>query len=282
MAFNNSYNDLNINHRFNDGSTAAQANQSRWVFTQTQNKVLTRSFLVTGLSFIAIFLIAYGLYEILFRFAIGTNAANILMFVSPFIIFIATILGLFMRPRITNSSVRFMVFVISLYTIAEGIGFAALFYAISYSAYVGYTNYNLIDIMFLFAIAGLMFTGMAIVGANLSRRATAKLGHFLFVATIVFIIFSLFFSLIFAFTVYSGNQSQVLILAVVSVISGLLNLGYIAWIVSVIKKTTEFMNLNSETGIKVKRSLGIYFGFWLLVSLVGLLRNLINLYLLFK
>lgn len=281
MAINNSYNDLNVNHRFSDGSATAQVAQGKWVFSQSQSKVLTRSFWVTGLSFIAIFLIAYGLYEILFRFA-NTYTANILLFVSPFIIFIATILGLFMRPRITKSSVRFMIFVISFYTIAQGVGFAALFYSISYSAYIGYTTYNLIDIMFLFAIAGLMFTGMAVIGANLSRKATAKLGHFLLVATIVFIIFSLFFSLLFAFTFYASNQSQVLIIAIVNVASGLLSLGYIVWIVSVIKKTTEFMNLNSETGIKIKKSLSIYYGFWLLVNLVGLLRNLINLYLMFK
>lgn len=281
MAINNSYNDLNVNHRFSDGSATVQVAQGKWVFSQSQSKVLTRSFWVTGLSFIAIFLIAYGLYEILFRFA-NTYTANILLFVSPFIIFIATILGLFMRPRITKSSVRFMIFVISFYTIAQGVGFAALFYSISYSAYIGYTTYNLIDIMFLFAIAGLMFTGMAVIGANLSRKATAKLGHFLLVATIVFIIFSLFFSLLFAFTFYASNQSQVLIIAIVNVASGLLSLGYIVWIVSVIKKTTEFMNLNSETGIKIKKSLSIYYGFWLLVNLVGLLRNLINLYLMFK
>lgn len=281
MAINNSYNDLNVSHRFSDGTRTAKVSENKWTFSQSQSKVLTRSFLVTGLSFIAIFLISYGLYEILFTFA-NIYTANILMFVSPFIIFIATILGLFMRPRITNSSVRFMIFVISFYTIAEGVGFAALFYAISYSAYIGYTTYNLIDIMFLFAIAGLMFTGMAIIGANLSRKATAKLGHFLLVATIIFIVFSLFFSLLFTFTFYSGNQSQILILVIVSIVSGLLNLGYIVWIVSVIKKTTEFMNLNSETGIKIKKSLGIYYGFWLLVNLVGLLRNLINLYLMFK
>lgn len=281
MALNNSYNDLNINHRFNGDGATAQVNQGRWTFTQTQSKVLTRSFLVTGLSFIAIFLISYGLYEILIRYA-TPSAANILLFVSPIIVIIATFMGLFMRPKVSNSSVRFMISVISIYTIAEGVGFAALFYAIQYSVYVGYSNYNLIDIMFLFAISGLMFAGMAIVGVKLSHRATAKLGHFLLVATIVFILFSLVFSLVFAFTVYSANQSQVLILAIVSVVSGLLNLGYIAYIVSVIKKSTEFLNLNSETGIKIKRSLGIYFGFWLLVSLVGLLRSLINLYLMFK
>lgn len=187
-----------------------------------------------------------------------------------------------MRPKVSNSSVRFMISVISIYTIAEGVGFAALFYGIQYSVYVGYSTYNLIDIMFLFAISGLMFAGMAMVGVKLSSRATAKLGHFLLIASIVFIIFTLFFTLMFSFTVYSANKSQVLILAIVSVVSGLLNLGYIAYIVSVIKKSTEFLNLNSETGIKIKRSLGIYFGFWLLVSLVGLLRSLIQIYLMFK
>lgn len=280
--FGNKYrSDLNMNPNFNGSTTPDQVAQGRWTFTQTQSKVLTRSFLVTGLSFIAIFLISYGLYEILIRYA-TPYVANILLIVSPIIIIIASIMGVFMRPKVSNSSVRFMISVISIYTIAEGVGFAALFYGIQYSVYVGYSTYNLIDIMFLFAISGLMFAGMAMVGVKLSSRATAKLGHFLLIASIVFIIFTLFFTLMFSFTVYSANKSQVLILAIVSVVSGLLNLGYIAYIVSVIKKSTEFLNLNSETGIKIKRSLGIYFGFWLLVNLVGLLRVLIQIYLMFK
>lgn len=280
--FGNKYkSDLILNPNFNSSNNPNQAVQGKWIFTQTQSKVLTRSFLVTGLSFIAIFLISYGLYEILIRYA-TPYVANILLIISPIIIIIATIMGVFMRPRVSNSSVRFMISVISIYTIAQGIGFAALFYGIQYSVYVGYSTYNLIDIMFLFAISGLMFAGMAMVGVKLSSKATAKLGHFLFIATIVFIIFTLVFTLMFAFTVYSANRSQVLIIAIVSVISGLLNLGYIAYIVSIIKKSTEFLNLNSETGIKIKRSLGIYFGFWLLVNLVSLLRVLIQIYLMFK
>lgn len=280
--FGNKYkSDLILNPNFNSSNNPNQAVQGKWIFTQTQSKVLTRSFLVTGLSFIAIFLISYGLYEILIRYA-TPYVANILLIISPIIIIIATIMGVFMRPRVSNSSVRFMISVISIYTIAQGVGFAALFYGIQYSVYVGYSTYNLIDIMFLFAISGLMFAGMAMVGVKLSSRATAKLGHFLFIATIVFIIFTLVFTLMFAFTVYSANRSQVLIIAIVSVISGLLNLGYIAYIVSIIKKSTEFLNLNSETGIKIKRSLGIYFGFWLLVNLVSLLRVLIQIYLMFK
>ncbi|WP_027123855.1 Bax inhibitor-1 family protein [Mycoplasmoides pirum] len=249
--------------------------QGKWVFRQEQSKLLTRSFLYTGFSFVAIFVISFLIYYLLPRQ--NPSIADNFLIISPILIFISTIMGMFLRPKMTGG-MGFTVFVYLFYIIAQSLGFGGLFYAIDFSNQVGInTGIQVIDVAAIFGVAGLMFVGMAIVGASMSKKSSIKFGRFLFGAVIAW----LFASIVFSITIFFATPNQYnWIIIVSSVVGGLINLGYIAFIVSQIKASSDFVDfVGNKTLIN---TMAASYGFWMLVSLVGLVWYLVRLLFIFK
>ncbi|WP_027119687.1 Bax inhibitor 1 family protein [[Mycoplasma] testudinis] len=279
-----SYDPTSSNYGSNNYS-GGYGQTGKYTFNQAQTKLMTRSFLVTGICFALIFIIAYGLYELLFNYAAVNEGvarfANGLLAIGPILILVSSIMAWFMRPRLTKFGFGFMIFATGFYVLAQAIGFGLLFFAIRLSEFVS-DQYHLADIMVLFAIGGLMFIAMALVGRVLSKRASAHLGRFLFFAVIAWIIGTLVFSLGFAFGVNGGNGASSIVMIISSVVSGVIYLLYIAYIVSQMRRQAEFMDLYGNENKQLMRSLSLSYGFYLLFSLIGLIWNIIRLYMYFK
>ena len=174
-------------------------------------------------------------------------------------------MGMFLRAK-THGSMGFAVFVYALYIFAQSIGIGGLLYAINYSQIIGLqSSISLIDIASIFGVAGIMFIAMALIGINMSKRATAKFSKFIIAATIGWLLSSLVFSITMIFTGGGWGANSWLII-VSTLIGGLLNLGYIIFIVSQIKQTSEFVDCVGNRTLT--NSLAASFGFWMLVNLM--------------
>lgn len=268
--------------RVNYGSnTEVYGPEGKYIFNQSQTRLMTRSFLITGICFSLIFAIAYGLFELLYNlYPISQqvrNLTNVLLTLGPILILVANIMGWFMRPRLSSIGFGFMVFATGFYILANAIGFALVFFGVKLAEFVN-DRYRLIDVVSMFAIGGLMFIAMAAIGKAMSRQASIKLGRFLFFAVIAWIIGSLIISLSFGFGRRGVNP---IIMIVSTIISGIIYLLYIVYITSQLKQHSEFLAYdNSEKNLL--RSLSLSYGFYLLVGLIGLIWSLIHLLFLSK
>ncbi|WP_033159711.1 hypothetical protein [Mycoplasmoides alvi] len=256
--------------------------ESRWVFRQEQSKLLSRSFLFTGISFFLIFVFSFLLYYLLPQNSSGANVANNFLIISPIFILVSTIMGMFLRGK-THGTMTFTFFVYTLYIIAQSIGIGGLLYAIKFSSTVGLNSgINVIDVASVFGVAGLMFIGMSLIGIKMSRKASAKFSTFIIAATIVWLLSSVVFSVMFIFTPFFGGgyNSNSWFVIVSTLVGGLFNLGYIVFIVSQIKQSSDFVDLVGNRTLT--NSLAASYGFWMLVNLMGLVWNLIRLLFIFN
>lgn len=84
--------------RVNYGSnTEVYGPEGKYIFNQSQTRLMTRSFLITGICFSLIFAIAYGLFELLYNlYPISQqvrNLTNVLLTLGPILILVANIMG---------------------------------------------------------------------------------------------------------------------------------------------------------------------------------------------
>lgn len=258
-------------------ATSTQTSAS-WTFSQSQSKLMTRSFLYTGISFVAIFLLSLGIYFLLPSDDLisAAQTANVFLAISPILVLVSSLMGIFIRPR-SSGGMAFIAITYTLYIIAQSIGLGGLFFAIQFTDKINGQPSNLIDIVSIFGVAGLMFIGMAIVGSTLSRKAGVKFSRFLMAAFFAYMLSSLIFSISFIFI--RGGAFDWLIIAS-TLIGGLLNMGYIVFIVFQMKQSSDFVDLAGNAHFT--NTLSLYYGFWMLVSLMGLVWQLLRLYLFFK
>lgn len=138
-------------------------------------------------------------------------------------------------------------------------------------------NLNLVDIGLVFGVAGLMFGAMAITGYKLSDKAAFRLGRFLMIATTVFLISCLLFSLATIYGRggwnYDGQSSWVSL--VILLASGLLSLGYIAYTVTSIRRSEAFIAAcNNKATLN---NYALYYGYMMLLYLMQLVRVILGL-----
>ncbi len=256
------------------------AAQGQWTFQQAQAGLLTRSFLFTGIGFLAIFALSFGFYYLLPQDYSPQSAdiASTLIYLSPMLVFVSMIMGIFMRPKVTGG-MGFIWATYAIFVLAQSFGFGGLLYALNFLNQQGVSGgVSLIEIVYIFVIAGLMFVGMAAVGKAMSRKAVVRFSRFFFAAVIVWLVASLILTMVYLFT-FDPTASRWIGIVVASV-GSLIDLGYVVFIVGQIRRSSEFVDFAGNKTLL--NSLAAVYGFWLLVNLIDLVRRLIWLLLQFR
>lgn len=259
-------------------SAAGYAQQPTWAapdFERRQGRLLTRSFVWTGIGFLTAFLLTYAMYYLLQAVDPQRTATGWLIVVAPLVLIATMFMGMFARPKYSGRPV-FLQFAFWLFSIAQGVSLGALLYAVSYYGPAGLVldtesaaPLNLVDVAMAFGLGGLMFAGMAVAGYRMSARGALRLGRLLLVATMVFMAAYLIFSLTLIFSRGGWTGSSWVTLLILA-LSGLLNLGYIAYMVSMIKQSAPFVEAAGNQALF--RSSAIFYGFMMLVNLMGVIR----------
>jgi FtsH-binding integral membrane protein len=231
-----------------------------------QTTTLTRSLMVCGVAFISICAFSYGLYMILNNYITEENVQiiPILYGVSFVLLIVSMFMSMFTFSRIEKTSIVTILIAIILYSIAEGIAFGILFFAISRSFE---ETVNLSDLCFIFGIGGGIFLISGFIGTLMSNKTTVTLGKILSIMTIILLLVFLPLMLILAFIpgvqVFSDK-----LFALYNIIAGVLFILYAAYDFSVIKKMEQYIKLQSD---KIQLKYVLMFGFKLLIDLIGII-----------
>jgi hypothetical protein len=158
-----------------------------------------------------------------------------------------------------------------IYSIAEGIAFGVLFYAIYLTSAL-----NMQDIIGVFAISAAMFIFSGLIGSLFSIKTTFTIGKILLIASLSYLFILPIFVLIVMFNPIFINQP--LVLAVYSIM-GFIMLLYIMYDFSVITKINQFAMIVSN---KEQIMYSLMFGFKLLIDFVGLVMVMLRIFIAFK
>ncbi len=237
--------------------------------SQSQGSLLTRSFLVTGISFLLICLIGYG-FGVLFNkmvFEWGkADAVNSLYMISVLIIFISIFGSMIVMRNLLSQQTWKIAMWIGLYCIGEGIGVGMLFALFANDTYT---------LVLLFGVCGALFITCSLIGKILTANGAFKLIKFLSYCMIaMFVLMILMFIpmilMINGASILSFRWYYWLILG----LSCIFFMGYIAYDVFLISKTSQFVALEDN---RAQTNLVLYFGYKLLIDLMGLFWTLANL-----
>lgn len=245
------------------------------VVSQTQSSILTRSFLVAGLSFLLICLIGLGFGK-LFEYEIyekgNLSVVNSLYMISILLIFISMFGSILVFRNLLNQKTSKIIFWIGLYCLAQGIGFGMLFSLFAQDSWT---------LILMFGVSGIMFILCAVIGYFMSANAAFNLMKMLsigWIATFILMIL-MFIPMIFMLSTgasYAGFQWYY------SLIMGvfcLLFMGYISYDVWMISKTSEFAQIADSRAFN---NLSLFFGYRLLIDFVGLFWTITSLVLRFR
>ncbi|MDR2567924.1 MAG: hypothetical protein LBC44_01285 [Mycoplasmataceae bacterium] len=251
------------------------------ILTQKRSSLLSRSLIVAGVCFLAIFAFSWILYFILNNVLdLSADSAGttiiILYAVAAVLIIVSFIMSMVVWAKINTVRIGTIITTIVFYSVAEGIGFGILFFAIGLSTEA---SEIMRDVMLLFLAGGLIFAITGIIGTMLSKKATIGLGKFILIATIAYIVIMLitFIVVIVAAAVGNGAILDALnsnaFLFLIFGFEGILFILYIAFDFSSIKKSEAF--INSELSFRYS----LIFGYKLLIDLIGLIWVLIRIFL---
>ncbi len=238
--------------------------QNYKVLSQKQGSILAKSFLVTGISFLLISLIGYG-FGVLFSKCVYewhyTQIVSSLYIISILLVFISIFGSVTAMRNLFTQKTSKIAFWIILYSIGQGIGCGMLFSLFTEDSY---------SMILIFGVCGAMFVLCALVGYLLNMRAAfglAKLlrygwGAMMFLMLLMFIPMTVM--LVSGTTMWGFQWYYWLILG----LSALLFMGYISYDVWMITNTAQFLNIDNS---RAEINLVLYFGYKLLVDLMGLL-----------
>jgi len=245
------------------------------IVTRKHSSILSKSLLIAGIAFIAIFGFSFGLYKLLwskYGAQISNNTVIALYVISILMLIGSIIMVVIVLPRIMKVKLATLISLVILYSIANGISFALLFYAIKQTNHVIHdSSFQVGDICWCFLISGAIFLITGFLGTLLSVRYTLSLAKFLMIATMVFMVCFLVFFIINIFT-----QLTTTTFIIIYGIWGFLMILYIMFDFSMIKKSQPFISIQ-ENSIQTK--FVWMFGFTLLVDLIQLVWVAIRLYL---
>lgn len=245
------------------------------VVSQTQSSILTRSFLVAGLSFLLICLIGLGFGK-LFEYEIyekgNLSVVNSLYMISILLIFISMFGSMLVFRNLLNQKTSKIIFWIGLYCLAQGIGFGMLFSLFAEDSWT---------LILIFGVSGIMFILCAIIGYFMSANAAFSLMKMLSIGWIVtFVLMILMFiPMIIMLSIggsYAGFQWYY---SLIMGIFCLLFMGYISYDVWMISKTSEFAQIADSRAFN---NLSLFFGYRLLIDFVGLFWTIASLILRFR
>lgn len=243
-------------------SSSKEYNQylKNFYYNKKQLSVLQISILTAGIGFLATFLIALIAQQIDKHFPIGRTTLALLSTIS---IFTAFILAIIWNFRFYKTSTTYSIFTISLYCLAFGIGFGFLFNLLRLS-----------EIIYSFAVVSLILLITFLVSKVLSAKQAFKLGKFIFISSIVFLVVFFIYTIVAWFV---GSTTRFWLQTLVSGVSGILSILFLTYNLWLAQNMDNFLNENSLT-----KKLGIFIGFQILVNLLNLLMIVMRLLLSFR
>ena len=241
------------------------------IFSSTkQRKIVSKSFLVTGFSFALICLIGYvssiivdsagllrgldttktfdlGVYRSFGRLARLTLASGVLLIVS-------IVLSVWWSLRFMQVSRTFMFVAFGVYILAQGFAFGTLF-----------AIWNIRDIIWVFGLGGTLFGSMGLVG--FFSRDLSSWGRLLFKYSLVLIFCWLISYVLISIGFINARASY----SMMTLGFGILFLGYTAYDVWLLKKTAQWKESLGQLDEDMEQRIVLFFGYRLLVDLVGLI-----------
>jgi FtsH-binding integral membrane protein len=164
------------------------------------------------------------------------------------------ILSIYWQFRFLKVSNTFMYVVFGVYILAQGFGFGILF-----------TTWNAIELIGIFAIGGGLFTAMGTYGYF--AKDLSSWGRILSIYGLtIFVMWLISFLLI-----YLGIINAKASYSMFTIAFGILFLGYTAYDVWLLKKTSQWQEATGNLNEEMEYRLTLFFGFRLLVDLIGLI-----------
>lgn len=240
--------------------------KTSYAYNKKQASVLSTSMLTASIGFIAVFLIGF-LSEYLLKLAADNgNAMGIqaMSIVSTIGLLVGLILSIVWSFRLYKASTAFGITVISIYCISYGIGFGFLFYAL-----------NMLEIISAFGMVGLIFLGTYLIAKAMSIKVAMKLGKFIFIASMVYMV-SFFVLLMVLLFVPLSWTANVTIILITTGVSGLLSVLYLTWSLWMAQNMDNFI---SEE--QLSKKMGLFIGFQILMNLVQLVFLILRLFAIF-
>lgn len=248
------------NDNTNQAGYSYQDKKVKVQYSQHQMSSLTRAMMVTGIGFIATFLVGL-LTEYIISVLISSqdiydsfNSMVTLSIVTVVGLLVSFILTLIWSFRVYNASMSFAIFTITIYCIANGIGFGSLFYLVEYW-----------EIIFAFGILGLVFLITFGIAKIISYKAALNLVKIAMIGTIVYFVLVLIVGLLNGFGIlplFSFEYSYLIIIAV----SGFLSILYMIYELWVIQNLDKFY-LDAQ----LTKKLSVFMGFQVLINLINLI-----------
>lgn len=254
--------------------------------SQKQGKVLSRALLISGGSFIGIGIVGFAL-TYLFGWILSNawmNNPNSFayegMLIASVVIILVTMIGsMIVMGRATKSKTSTLIVWMVIYSLGQAIGFAMLLSGIAALVYLigqagvslGFFN-PITDCILVFVVCGVLFCLCAAIGYGLSAKAAFRLMKFMGFAYLAMFVLSI--CMIIPCIIFlvnpsqSGSQFFEWYTFLIYAIFALMFMFYITWDVNVIAKSAMFMNYEDN---KLETNMAIYYGYKLLVDLMGLL-----------
>lgn len=242
----------------------------------TRTNYLTKSFVWAAIAFAMVFAIGFASWKIvdstgiltgLFTGSFGSTEVyashtgaladswnkletlNIVGIVLSIISLVMTMVWMF---KITTASKMFIFLAYGTYIVSQGIGFAFMF-----------MSFNVTELIYIFAIAGGIFGLMAICGLVFNLQ---KFGGFLFIGMIAVMIMSL---VTLFMSIWMDMEMMYFIMTIVS---GFLFMGYTAFDVWFIKKSSQYMQMSGGMlDPQMDFRMTAFFSFKLLSDMIGLI-----------
>ncbi len=228
-------------------------------YSQKQSKAITTSMLVAAIGFVATCVLGYA-FSFLWESMYGV--INRLYIISGIALLATLILSIVWTFKIDSWSIGAGIGVVSLYCLAESVGFSSLFVA-----------FNVREILIIFGLVGFILIGTYCVSRVVSAKGALTLWKVTWTLTIFYMIASLIVTLSTLFL--KGISLQMML--IISFVGGLLSVLYLVYEFWSIQRIDEFVE-DSE----MKTKLAIFYGFQILIDIIALIWRIARLYLVMR
>lgn len=245
------------------GQTQTQA--KKWKVGQVS--LLTKALLIAGISFLLICAIGVGfgfLFQSKSDWWAQSEVYNGLMWGSIIGILVSMILSMFWASKIMTAKPWFTTLVFFVYIVAQGCGFGIIF-GIS----------SLFQLGLIFGVSGLIFLITGITGLLIKDKAAMTFRKFIMIGSMIalglmFIISMvwMFDAIFFSYGMFGVGAMQWFYYFAM-LMMGLVMMGYMAYDIYMIQKIDTFLNVDDNA--LARNNIAFFFGYKLLVDLVGIL-----------
>ncbi len=233
-------------------------------YNKAQGSLMTKALMITGLGFAAICGVGYGVGAIYDSAMAGSSSAGMssqtLGIIGGICLIASMFMAIFWMMKFESAGWGLIGTTFLVYILGQGIGFGSLFLI-----------FDGTELLWIFGLAGGIFLIMGVIGISLSSRAAMSLMKMLMIGTMVYLGLSLMmmlFSMFGVWNVFTTGGNMDWMYWGITVFSGLLALGYIAFDMHMLSKYNEFHNLEGANNVN---KIAAFFGFKLLMDLIYLI-----------